>query len=785
VVWKQEHTKLKMSVDWKKEAIIADVELMFSAWQPSAVLSIDARGLRLGPEVEIVSEDPMLGLVGLDYSDSLHIKLSLSRTCTLGDTITVKFSYRAHPGSLYPRGLLDQDFGQQGLYFVRTGENWGIKRPADQVWTQGETHYNPSWLPCLDQPNQKHTQEFHITVDTPFTALSNGRLAYILMNKDGSRTFVWKQAKPHAPYLSMLAIGQFDMVNGPSGTSTPLSYYLNKGDGNLAPYVFGETPDMLTFFSQTFGVAYPWDKYAQVVVKDFVSGAMENTGSSVFGDFVLSDSIGANDFSAANIVAHELAHQWFGNLVTCESWAHLALNESFATYAEYLWAQHRQGPKAAFDRLWGFRQSYLAQAAYAVRPIIDAGYPTPDDMFDPHSYAKGAMVLHQLRIYIGMAAFQSGLRAYLKAHAYGTAEVSDLRKHLEKASGLDLRFFFDQWFETEGHPQLQATMAQQENGIQLQLVQAQVASGMDVFAFWLPLLVGSANGQLDTTGFLVNKSGIDTLLPFGAKPQFVSIYLSRLPLATVQAQVPEGWWMAMLRHPHYIPHRMAMDYFHSNWQAISPIQRQEVVLANNLWGRGAPADDVLLMQALLSEGNPGYDISPLLSSENPNVVSLSIHYLSSHDKLGKRPLLDMLQIPSYTVKTAAVKALRGMGDRDVEEAILLQWQWNHQALVLAIGEWVAAEGSVHAHEAFRTKLGETQSTRLLDLYMDYLSRTGIETLEPGLDYLVGLGHKEPWAAPTLDEALGYLANLVGQTWEPVAQLQALKSIEKARSFLAR
>ncbi|MCX8486555.1 MAG: M1 family aminopeptidase, partial [Crocinitomicaceae bacterium] len=301
-----------------------------------------------------------------------------------------------------------------------------------------------------------------MTVQDKYMTLANGKLISSKKNADGTRTDHWKQDLPHAPYLFMMAVGEFktvkDSYTRKDGSKMEVNYIVEPAYEKDAKAIFGETPEMIRFFSEKLGVEYPWDKYSQIVVRDYVSGAMENTGAVVFGDYVYKTERELLDANDQSTIAHELFHHWFGDLVTCESWSNLPLNESFANYSQYLWDEHRYGLDEADFQAESEADGYFGSAENGgYFNLIRFDYADKEDMFDGHSYNKGGRILHMLRNYLGDEAFFIGLNLYLTSNKFKAAEVHNLRMAFEEVSGEDLNWFFNQWFLSSGHPVLEVT----------------------------------------------------------------------------------------------------------------------------------------------------------------------------------------------------------------------------------------------------------------------------------------------------------------------------------------
>lgn len=445
------HTRLNLIPLWDSAQLKGTAMLRLSPWfYPTDSLILDAKGFEIH-SVRLLGKNS--DSLNFRYEDQLKLRIALNRFFTRHDTLEIEIKYTAKPDEIAFIGS-QAIMGDKGLYFINpTGKD--PDRPR-QFWTQGETEASSCWFPTLDAPNQKSTQEIYLTVPDSFVSLSNGKKISSVKNPDGTRTDYWKQDIPHAPYLFMIAAGKFSVVKD-LWNNIPVEYFTEPEFEKYARMIFGNTPEMLSFFSQKFGFTYPWDKYAQIVVRDFVSGAMENTSAVVHFGGLQHDSISHNDADYEDIISHELAHHWFGDIVTAESWSQIALNESFATYGEYLWQEHKYGKDAAEQHLENDLNVYLAESRVKKKSLVRYHYHSQDEVFDSHSYQKGAVVLHYLRKQCGDEAFFAALSHYLKKHQYRSAEIHDLRLSFEEVTGRDYKIFFDQWFLRPGHPVLEVS----------------------------------------------------------------------------------------------------------------------------------------------------------------------------------------------------------------------------------------------------------------------------------------------------------------------------------------
>jgi aminopeptidase N len=486
------HTKLEVSFDWGKQFLYGKASLTLKPYfYPQNSVELDAKGFDIA-EVTLLPDHRTL-----TYTyDKKKLLVYLDKTYTKEQPYSIEIRYTAKPNDL-PKGGSAAITSDKGLYFINPDGKESSK--PKQIWTQGETEASSCWFPTMDTPNEKTTQEIYITVDKGYKTLSNGTLISSKNNGDSTRTDYWKQDKPHAPYLVMMAVGNFTVVKDTMPKSSErknleVNYYVEPAYGPHAKAVFGRTPEMIDFFSKLLKYPYPWDKYSQVVVRDYVSGAMENTTATVMMDGLQCTTREMLDKNWDNIIAHELFHHWFGDLVTCESWPNLPLNESFANYSEFLWQEYKYGRDAADHHGLEEMEGYLSESAGKQEPIIRYHLKDFEDMFDAHSYNKGGRVLHMLRKQVGDEAFFQSLHLYLTRKQFGTAEINDLRMAFEETTGEDLNWFFNQWFLYPGHPKLKVEQTWANEKLLLKFTQEQDTTTTPVYR--LPLKVGVwTNGE--------------------------------------------------------------------------------------------------------------------------------------------------------------------------------------------------------------------------------------------------------------------------------------------------
>ncbi|GAB4207835.1 MAG: hypothetical protein Fur0023_18960 [Bacteroidia bacterium] len=448
------HTNLYVKPIWDSSILIGKAEIILKPYFYSTdKIFLNARGMRIN-SIKI-NDSKNKNSIPFSYKyENDSIKIQLKNAIPSTQTLVVSIDYVAQPEKIKAGGsnAIQSD---KGLFFINPKNTIPGKMP--QIWTQGETQSNSVWFPTNDSPNEKMTHDIYITVDKKYTTLSNGLLVETKQNPDGTKTDHWKMGLPHAPYLVMMGIGEFKKITDKPWKNKEISYYVEPAYEPYAKAIFHNTYKMIDFFSSKLGVDFPWPKYAQIIVRDYVSGAMENTSATLHGEFLYQtgrDTVGG--VNAEDVISHELFHQWFGDLVTCESWSNLPLNESFATYGEYLWKEHAYGRDAADEHHYFSARGYFARhsSPSTSHPLIRFFYDNREDMFDGISYNKGGQVLHMLRKLVGDDAFFQSLQLYLTKNMFKPVEIHHLRLAFEEVTGQDLNWFFNQWFIYGGHPQL-------------------------------------------------------------------------------------------------------------------------------------------------------------------------------------------------------------------------------------------------------------------------------------------------------------------------------------------
>ncbi|RMZ59455.1 M1 family peptidase [Chryseobacterium nematophagum] len=443
------HTKLKVNFDYQKEQMNGEEWLTASSYfYPSNKLTLDAKAMLIH-EVALDTNGKKSPLK-YDYKDDV-LKITLDKVYQKNQDFTVYIKYTALPNEVKQKGS-EAINDAKGLYFI----NAQGKLPdiPTQIWTQGETESSSAWFPTIDKPNQKTTQEIYMTVPDKYVTLSNGVLKDSSKETDGLRTDHWVMDKRHSPYLFFMGVGEYAIVKD-KWKNVPVEYYIEKEYEPYVKQIYGNTPEMIDFFSKKLNYDFPWAKYAQISGRDYVSGAMENTTATLHGSDILQKPgqlIDENKWE--DTIAHELFHHWFGDLVTAESWSNLTVNESFANYSEYLWNEYKYGKDQADYHQMTDVDMYIHNPNDFKKNLVRFTYDSREDVFDLVTYQKGGGILHMLRNYLGDEAFFAGMTDYLKTNEYQNAEAHQLRLSFEKVSGKDLNWFFNQWYFGSGNPKI-------------------------------------------------------------------------------------------------------------------------------------------------------------------------------------------------------------------------------------------------------------------------------------------------------------------------------------------
>lgn len=515
------HTKLKLTPNFDKEELVGEEWVTLTPhFYDVKTLILQANSMDI-KEVALINGTKKTTL-GYIYLNNI-ITINLNKTYKQGEKYTIYIAYTAKPNNIPKEKGLQLE--NKGIYFINA--NGKTPNTPTQIWTQGETEQASSWFPTIDRTAQKCTQEMYITVPNKYVTLSNGLLKSQTKNANGTRTDYWNMDLPHSPYLFFMGVGDYAIIKD-TYKGKAVDYYVEKEYATTAKQIFGNTPEMIGFFSKILGVDYPWQKYAQITGRDYVAGAMENTTATIHQETAQQD---ARQLADGNIwegtIAHELFHQWFGDLVTAESWSNLTLNESFADYSEYLWSEYKYGRDDADQIAESAKQQYFSSGEKL--DLVRFYYNNQEDMFDRVSYSKGGRILHMLRYFLGDKAFFKGLNKYLTDNKFKTAEAHDLRLAMEAVSGKDLNWFFNQWYFNNGHAKVSIDYA-----IDYLKKQATVTIKQNTDkAFILPINIDVYTTKGKTrTMVMVDKKEQIIEIAFTEKPLLINVDADRTTLWT-------------------------------------------------------------------------------------------------------------------------------------------------------------------------------------------------------------------------------------------------------------
>lgn len=550
------HTKLDVSFNFSKAWMNGKAWITLKPhFYATDSLTLDAKGMDI-KEVSIVKPTGTKSNLKYTY-DKSQLFIQLDKSYKGGEKYTVYIDYISKPNELESKGsaaITDA----KGLYFINpTGED---KEKPIQIWTQGETEANSTWMPTIDKPNQKSTEEIYMTVPGKYVTLSNGLLVSQKKNADGTRTDYWKMDLPHAPYLFFMGVGDFAVVKD-KYKNKEVNYYVEKKYESVARRIFGYTPEMIKFFSEKLGVDYPWAKYSQIVGRDYVSGAMENTTATLHQESAYQNARQLVDGNGwEETIAHELFHQWFGDLVTAESWSNLTVNESFANYSEFLWNEYKHGKDAADEHHVEDMQGYLLSGSEK-KDLVRFYYSDKEDMFDGVSYNKGGRILNMLRNYVGDEAFFKSLNLYLTTNQFKPGEAGQLRLAFEEVTGQDLNWYWNQWYYGSGHPKLKIDYRYDDAAGKATVVIEQTQKTDKVFR--LPIAIDVYNGAAKKRYKVWVENKLDSFtFQYAQHPDLINVDADKYLLAEkTDNKTAENYIHQMKYAPNYIDRKEALDYF--------------------------------------------------------------------------------------------------------------------------------------------------------------------------------------------------------------------------------
>lgn len=680
------HIRLDARVDLKAKTLTSRATLDVAALRDVKTIQLDAVGFEpRNLTIEMFDGKP----APCDFeNDGSHITLALPETLQAGRKMTIQMDYTVTDP---PSGL---------SFFAPSKED---PEAPYLVWSQGESITNRYWVPCFDHPDEMQTTEIFCTVDDPNIAISNGRLVEEKKNSDGTKTFHWLQDKQHVAYLMTLVVGEF-FCKTEQWRGKPVSYYVRDKFKGKIDNSFHNTPAMLDYFSDKIGVEYPWDKYAQVCCYNF-GGGMENTSATTLTEGTLHDDRAHLDEDSDGLVAHELAHQWWGDLLTCRDWAHIWLNEGFASYFEAIWDEKNLGAEE-----FAYNMSSKAESAISGgkdKPIVYYEYSDPDEQFDSRAYPKGAWVLHMIRRRLGDEVFWKAINAYCTRYSHKTVETDDLRRTLEEVTGRSMGRFFYDWTQRPGAPEVKVRYKWLAED---QMASVEVEQKQKEAAYEFPLKVTFDFGPSDPPFSVVHEMTEKKdrfFIPLAKRPTMVRIDPDQAVLMELDVDMPRDLWIAQLS------------------EDKNPVGR--IRAAKHLGEVGRPEDIRLLaerlgkepfwaVQAAIAEtlGESGEDeardaLLGAIAAKNAKARAAIVEALGNFagDEAVAKALKEIVDKgdPSYRVEANAIKAFADVADEGVQEFL--------EPLMSRESDNEVIRGAV------MSALGEHGGIGALDLLMDW------------------------------------------------------------------
>lgn len=742
-----------------------------------------------------------------DY-DGQQLQVRLKKPTVAGQSFTLTITYR-----------LEQP--ERGIYFIGPDQHYPDK-PV-QVWTQGEDEDSRFWFSCFDYPGMLSTSEIAVSVPAQYQVVSNGEL--VDTREEGDRKiYHWHQKQVHPTYLMALAVGEFDVIQD-QWQDIPVTYYVEKGRQDQGQLTMGKTPKMVEFLSEKYGYRYAFPKYAQVCAADFIFGGMENTSVTILTDRCLLDERAALDNrNSESLVVHELAHQWFGDLLVINHWSHAWVKEGMATYSEVMWTEQEYGAdEAAYYRL-GEARSYLSEDKSRYRrPMVTHIYREAIELYDRHIYEKGACVYHMMRAELGETLFWKAIHTFVQDNAHQTVETIDLLRAIDKATGRNLRPLFDQYVLRGGHPDYKVSYSWDSDShlakvtvTQTQAKDGDTSSRSGLFDLRLPIGFGYGEGksaQVKTMTVRLHEREQTLFFPLDKKPDFISFDVGNHYLKTVELEYPIAELKAQLRHD---PDPL------SRIEAVIALAKKGNLEAVNALATALTDDPFWGVRAEVAEqlGSVKLDqaVDELLKGlKDPEArVRRAVVGALGHIKTAKvyKALKTLVENgdPSYYVEAAAIHALGKVGAADLEgkskdkktlkllDSILKERQgWNEvvrSGAIAALSQFKSSEDALDLVLKY-TEPGTPQALRLAAIRALGSISTGQSKPngERILDRLDGIAHESFFltqvsavaALSTMEtgRAIAILQSLADHTPDGRVRRRAQEGVEKVQKAIGK
>ncbi len=733
------HTKLDVRFDYDKSYLYGKAWITLKPhFYNTDSLLLDAKGMDI-KEVSVM-KGAAKSTLKYDY-DGMQLRITLDKIYKGGENYTIYIDYTSKPNELTVKGsaaITDA----KGLYFINPkGED---KDKPTQIWTQGETEASSVWMPTIDKPNQKTTEEIYMTVPAKYVTLSNGLLISKKVNADGTRTDYWKMDLPHAPYLFFMGVGDYAIIKD-SYKGKEVSYYVEKEYAPVARTIFGNTPEMIKFFSDRLGVEYPWQKYAQIVGRDYVSGAMENTTATLHQESAyqnareLVDGVGWE-----STIAHELFHQWFGDLVTAESWSHITVNESFANYSETLWDEYKKGKDAGDAQNFSDMQGYLQGPGNPAKDLVRFHYADKEDVFDGVSYNKGGRILHMLRNYVGDDAFFKSLNNYLTTNKFKAGEAGLLRLAFEEVTGKDMNWYWNQWYYGSGHPIVKIDYNYETPGKAMVIIEQTQKTDK---VFRLPLAIDVYNGANKKRYHVWVENKIDTFsFNYSQKPDLINVDADKVMLwVKTDNKTAENYVHQSKYATQYLDRKEALDFF---------AKKGMPELANGLTDKFAPLrrSTITKLEAskIAEDAKVIEEIEKIANTEKDRrTKAAAIAYLAKTSNAKYKALYEKnIDDSSYSVAGAALEGLIGLEPARAYELAKKYSKDAKGALGDIVNETIIKEGT-EADFDFITKRFDDmplsqEKLGAVATYAGYLEKVkNIANVKKGIDAIIKFRNAVP------------------------------------------
>lgn len=733
------HTKLEVKFDFVKSWMYGKAWITLKPYfYATDSLTLDAKGMDI-KEVAIMKGT---NKISLKYKyDSAQLFITLDKTYKGGENYTLYINYISRPNDLKEEGsaAITQ---AKGLYFINpTGK---VKDKPTQIWTQGETEANSVWMPTIDKPNQKSTEEIYMTVPAKYVTLSNGLLINQKKNADGSRTDYWKMDLPNAPYLFFMGVGDFAIVKD-KYKKIPVDYYVEKKYESVARKIFGTTPEMIGFYEKILGVPYQWPKYDQIVGRDYVSGAMENTTATLHQESAYQNARQLVDGNSwEETIAHELFHHWFGDLVTAESWSNLTLNESFANYSEYLWDEFKHGKDFADQHDFEDLQGYL-QSSSDKKDLVRFRYADKEDMFDAVSYNKGGRILNMLRNYVGDDAFFKSLNNYLTTNKFKTGEAGQLRLAFEQVTGEDMNWFWNQWYYGSGHPKLKINYLYDDAKDKAMVIIEQTQNTNKLFR--LPIAIDIYTGANKVRNKVWIKNKIDTFtFSYTKHPDLINVDADKVLLCEkTDNKTAENFIHQFKFAPNYLDRKEALDYF-----TVKDMKELSMGFADRFAGLRRQTIENIFNSKLSKDADIIKSIEVIANKDkDKKTQSVALSFLSSLQDIKYQTLFQKYVIDSsYSVAGAALGGLIGLSPGKAYELSQKFILDSKGALANVVMSSLIIEGKEKDFDVIIKMYNETpfsqEKIRIsLNIINYFLNITDLTRIKKGVDNIISVKKNIP------------------------------------------